>query len=74
LSVGGASVVKDGLSVIPVHACAVAGTTLHCWGINSFGQLGGEPSDDGELVTSPISGWEDVTAGGAHTIGLLVES
>ncbi|NEZ03086.1 hypothetical protein G4Y73_02850 [Wenzhouxiangella sp. XN201] len=74
LSVGGANVVDDGVRRALIHACVVAGTTLHCWGNDNLGQLGGDPPRDAALVTSPLSGWIDVTAGGAHTIGLRDES
>jgi len=51
------------------HACALAGTELHCWGLADNGETGRR-----EAYTElgpPIDGaWSEVTAGEAHTCGI----
>lgn len=52
------------------HTCAVSeGGTLHCWGSNGYGQLGGATSaaESAIPVRVPGDGWDLVVAGRTHT-------
>ena len=55
------------------HTCGIkSDDTLHCWGLNSAGQLG-DNSTTQRLVPTAVDGgatWKQVAAGGSHTCGI----
>lgn len=58
------------------HGCAIeaANGILHCWGLNSFGQLGDQTSSSRFVPTAVVvTGtpvWSQISAGGWHTCGI----
>ena len=54
-----------------LHACAIAGGAVQCWGYNNHGQLGNPGAGGGSLVPVPVLGLSGVqqaiSAGGLHT-------
>jgi len=67
------------ISVSGAHNCAVlTDSTIWCWGDNTYGQLGVNTSPN-TTSTSPvqvpgITTASSISAGGAHTCGLLTDS
>ena len=56
-----------------MHSCAIAGTTLSCWGNNAVGQIG-----DGTMAPSwsPIvlgGDWLSVAVGAGHTCAIALD-
>lgn len=56
------------------HTCGITSAgTAHCWGSNSFGQLGsGGSSPDGPRAVSGTLVWRDLAMGQAHTCGITL--
>lgn len=54
------------------HSCGIGSRYLHCWGRNTWGQLGN--GGRGPAVEEPVRvgarGWRQVAAGGATTCGI----
>lgn len=60
------------------HACAIAGTSVSCWGSNTYQQLGQGPMDGGGPFATPVAvtlpagkNPVDIAAGFAHTCVIL---
>jgi len=56
------------------HTCALrTDDTLHCWGSDSFGQLGDDADDDGAVerfVATWVNDWDAVVTGWVHSCAL----
>lgn len=58
------------------HTCGVAAGRLYCWGDDDYGQLGNGAAGAAltPLQIGAASDWQKVSAGGAHTCALDVDS
>lgn len=62
------------VSVGTYHSCALLGTTVKCWGSNSYGQLGREGSSSSTPVgVTGIDNAVEISAGDYHTCARLLD-
>lgn len=57
------------------HSCAITDGTLHCWGLNTTGQLGvGDVTPHAApMIIAPSLQWARVSAGSGHTCAITSE-
>jgi alpha-tubulin suppressor-like RCC1 family protein len=66
------------LSIGDGHVCGIRqGGGLHCWGLNTQGQLGVEPPQnaaaDAPIQVEPATSWATVSAGSSYTCGVKLD-